>query len=58
MKLVDIKANFMNELDELKKDIKSWKQQVNCRDKLIGENNSEILSKSQISFLQEQLHQK
>ena len=38
MKLVDIKANFMNELDELKKDIKSLKQQVNCRDKLVGEN--------------------
>ena len=63
--LVDIRAYFMNEIDELKKEIKSLKQQVNCRDKLVGENNSDILLKSQISFLQEQnpfikteLHQK
>ena len=53
--LVDIKAYFMNEIDELKKEIKSLKQQVNCRDKLVVENNSEIFLKSQILFLQEQL---
>ena len=54
IQLVDIKVYFMNEIDELKKEIKSLKQQVNCRDKLVVENNSEILLKSQISFLQEQ----
>ena len=52
--LVDIKAYFMSEIDGLKKDIKSLKQQVNCKGKLVAENNSEILLKSQISFLQEQ----
>ena len=51
IKLVDLKVYFMNEIDELNKEIKSLKQQVNCRDKLVGENNSEILLKSQISFL-------
>ena len=44
----------MNEIDELKKEMKILKQQVNCKDKLVAENNSEILLKSQISFLQEQ----
>ena len=52
--LVDIKAYFMSEIEGLKKEIKSLKQQVNCKDKLVAENNSEILLKSQISFLQEQ----
>ena len=63
--LVNIKAYFMNEIDKLKKEIKSLNQQINCRDKLVMENNSEILLKFQISFLQEQncfikteLHQK
>ena len=54
MLLVDIKAWFMKEIDELKKEIKSLQQQVNCRDKLVAENNWEILLKSQTSFLQEQ----
>ena len=54
IQLVDITVYFMNEIDKLKKEIKSLKQQVNCRDKLVAENNSEILLKSQISFLQEQ----
>ena len=54
MLLVDIKAWFMNEIDKLKKEIKSLQQQVNCRDKLVAENNWEILLKSQTSFLQEQ----
>ena len=54
IQLVDIKAYFVNEIDELKKEIKSLKQQVNCKDKLVAENNSEVLLKSQISFLQEQ----
>ena len=54
IQLVDIKAYFMNGIGELKKQIKSLKQQVNCMDKLLAENNSEILLKSQISFLQEQ----
>ena len=66
IKLVDIKVYFMNEIDELKKEIKRLKQQVNyCRHKLVGENNSKTSLKSQISFLQEQnsfikteLHQK
>ena len=44
----------MIEIDGLKKEIKSLKQQVNCKDKLVAENDSEILLKSQISFLQEQ----
>ena len=44
----------MNEIDELKKEMKNLKQQGNCRDKLAAENNSGILLKSQISFLQEQ----
>ena len=52
--LVDIKAYFMSEIDGLKKEIKSLKQHVNCKGKLVAENNSEILLKSQISFLQEQ----
>ena len=52
--LVDIKAYFLSEIDGLKKEIKSLKQQVNCKDKLVGKNNSEILLKSQISVLQEQ----
>ena len=52
--LVDIKAYFMSEIEGLKKEIKSLKQQVNCKDKLVAENNSEILLRSQISFLQEQ----
>ena len=54
IQLVDIKAYFVNEIDELKKEIKSLKQQVHCKDKLVAENNSEVLLKSQISFLQEQ----
>ena len=29
----------MNEIDKLKKEIKSLQQQVNCRDKLVAENN-------------------
>ena len=52
--LVDIKAYFVSEIDGLKKEIKSLKQQVNCKDNLVAKNNSEILLKSQISFLQEQ----
>ena len=52
--MVHIKAYFINEIDELKKEIKSLKQHVNLRDKLVAENNSEILLKSQISFLEEQ----
>ena len=52
--LVDIKAYFINEIGGLKKEIKSLKQQVNCKDKLVAESNSEILLKSQISFLLEQ----
>ena len=52
--LVDIKAYFMSEIDELKKQIKSLKQQVNCKDQLVAENNSEILLTCQILFLQEQ----
>ena len=47
MQLVVIKAYFTNEIDELKKEIKSLKQQVNCEDKIVSENNSEILLKSQ-----------
>ena len=47
MQLVVIKAYFTNETDELKKEIKSLKQQVNCEDKIVSENNSEILLKSQ-----------
>ena len=43
----------MNEIDELKKEIKILKQQVHCRDKLIAEHNSKMLLKSKISFLQE-----
>ena len=54
IQLVDIKEYFMNEIDELEKEIKSLQQQVNCRDKLVAENNSEILLKSQTPFLQEQ----
>ena len=51
IQLVDIKAYFMSEIDELKMEIKSLNQQVNCKDKLVAENDSEILLKSQISFL-------
>ena len=40
-------------IDKLKKEIKSLKQQVNCSDMLVAENNSEILLKSQILFLPE-----
>ena len=47
MQLVVIKAYFTNEIDEYKKEIKSLKQQVNCEDKIVSENNSEILLKSQ-----------
>ena len=44
----------MNEIDELKKEIKSLKQ-VNCGYKFVAKKNSEILLKFQISFLQEQI---
>ena len=54
--LVDIMAYFMSEIEGLKKEIKSLKQQVTCKDKLVVENNSEILLKSQISFLQEHFY--
>ena len=49
-----MRSNILGEIDGLKKEVKSLKQQVNCKDKLVAENNSEILLKSQISFLQEQ----
>ena len=49
-----MRSNILGEIDGLKKEVKSLKQQVNCKDKLVSENNSEILLKSQISFLQEQ----
>ena len=49
-----MRSNILGEIDGLKKEVKSPKQQVNCKDKLVAENNSEILLKSQISFLQEQ----
>ena len=38
-------------IEKLKKEIKSLKQQVNCRDMLVAENNSEIVLKSQILLL-------
>ena len=50
--LVDIKAYFMSKIEDLKKEIKTLKQQVNCKAKLVAGNNSEILLKSQTLILQ------
>ena len=46
----------MIKIDEPKKELRSIKHQFNCRNKLVAENNCEILLKSQILFFEEQIY--